>query len=291
MAPESGKRMNRFPADIARSRPVAAHAPILSPDEERELAALSQRGDATAIDRLVRSHLRYVEKVARKYRRYGVPMSDLVQEGTIGLIHAIRRFDPSQGTRLATYAGWWVRSAIQEHVVKSWSLVRVGTSTAQKSLFFRLRRKMAELREGADALTEDLVRPLAKKFNVPLKEAMNLARRAAGMDPSLNQKVWADGELEWINHLPDGGETPEDVVAAESEARYLRDKLGSAIARLPYREQVIIAGRYLGELKRTRGAIAHELGLSIERVRQLEHRALEKLRRILGPAFGRVAAG
>ncbi len=263
---------------------------LLSLDEERNLAALSQSGDTGAVDKLVRAHLRYVEKIARKYRRYGVPMSDLVQEGTIGLIHAIRRFDPSKESRLATYASWWVRSAIQEHVVKSWSMVRVGTSTAQKAMFFRLRRMMADLRDGADALTEDLVRPIAKRFNVPLKEAMNLAGRAGRSDPSLNQHLRADSEQEWIDHLPDSGETPEEAVAAESEARFCKKAIAAALARLPDRERVIIAGRYLSDLKKTRSTIGGELGLSKERVRQLEQAALEKLRKFLGPKLNRAAA-
>lgn len=263
---------------------------LLSLDEERNLAALSQSGDPGAVDKLVRAHLRYVEKIARKYRRYGVPMSDLVQEGTIGLIHAIRRFDPSKESRLATYASWWVRSAIQEHVVKSWSMVRVGTSTAQKAMFFRLRRMMADLRDGADALTEDLVRPIAKRFNVPLKEAMNLAGRAGRSDPSLNQHLRADSEQEWIDHLPDSGETPEEAVAAESEARFCKKAIAAALARLPDRERVIIAGRYLSDLKKTRSTIGGELGLSKERVRQLEQAALEKLRKFLGPKLNRAAA-
>ena len=267
-----------------------AGPPLLSSDEERDLAALSQGGDERAIKKLIRAHQKYVEKIARKYRRYGVPMSDLVQEGTIGLIQAIRRFDPGKGTRLATYAGWWVRSAIQEHVVKSWSVVRVGTSTAQKAMFFRLRRMMADLREGADALSEDLVRPIAKRFNVPLKDAMNMARRAGRSDPSLNQHLRADSEQEWIDHLPDAGETPEETVAAESEARFCKKAIAAALARLPHREQVIIAGRYLSDLKKTRDAIGRELGLSKERVRQLEQKALETLRKFLGPMLTRAAA-
>ena len=267
-----------------------ANPPLLSTDEERDLAALSQRGDQRAVEKLIRAHQQYVEKIARKYRRYGVPMSDLVQEGTIGLMQAIRGFDPAKGARLATYAAWWVRSAIQEHVVKSWSLVRVGTSTAQKAMFFRLRRMMADLREGADALTEDLVRPIARRFNMPLKEAMNMARRAGRPDPSLNQHVRPDSEQEWIDHLPDAGETPEETVAAESEARFCKKAIAAALARLPDRERVIIAGRYLSELKKTRDAIGRELGLSRERVRQLEQAALDKLRKLLGPLLTRAAA-
>ena len=276
-------------AASARRRPQD-DPPLLTSDEERDLAALSQRGDPGAVDKLVRAHLRYVEKIARKYRRYGVPMSDLVQEGTIGLIQAIRRFDPGHGTRLATYAGWWVRAAIQEHVVKSWSMVRGGTSTAQKAFFFRLRRMMADLRDGADALTEDRVRPIAQRFGVPLKEAMHLARRVGRSDPSLNQHLRADSEQEWIDHLPDAAETPEETVAAESEARFCKKAIAAALTRLPHRERVIIAGRYLSELKKTRAAIGRELGLSKERVRQLEQKALGTLRKVLGPMLSRAAA-
>jgi len=257
--------------------------PAVTIDEERELARRSQAGDREAADRLLRAHLAFIVSIARKYRRYGVPMNDLVQEGSIGLLHAIRKFDPAAGARLNTYARWWVRAAIQEHVVRSWSLVRVGTTAAQKAMFFHLRRKMVEIKGGADSMTEDVLLPITRKFGVPLKEAMSMARRAAGMDWSLNERVRHDAPDEWGDQLADEGESPEDVAAAESTDRFRKGLIAKALQSLSVRERTIIAARYLTEMKKPRDAIAGELGISRERVRQLEISALEKLRRLIDP--------
>lgn len=262
-------------------------APCVSVEEERDLARRSQAGDREASDRLLRAHLAFIVSIARKYRRYGVPMNDLVQEGSIGLLHAIRKFDPSAGARLSTYARWWVRAAIQDHVVRSWSLVRIGTTAAQKAMFFHLRRKMAEFRGGSDAMTteamtEDRLRPVARKFGVPLKEAMALARRAAEKDRSLNQRVRAGEPDEWGDRLADERESPEEAAAGASAERFRRGLVAKALKSLSGRERTIIAGRFMAETRRTRGALAADLGISRERVRQLEIAALEKLRRLIG---------
>lgn len=261
---------------------------FVSEEEERELARRSQEGDRDAADRLLRAHLGFIESIARKYRRYGVPMNDLVQEGSIGLLQAIRKFDPAAGARLSTYARWWVRAAIQEHVVRSWSLVRVGTTAAQKTMFFHLRRKMVEIKDGADAMTEEVLLPIARRFGVPVKEVLTLARRAAGMDWSLNQRIRADEPDEWGDQLADEGHSPEDLVAEASTARYRHGLIAKALASLSVRERAIIAGRYLTEIKKTRDTIAAELGISRERVRQLEIAALDKLRRLIGPKSSEV---
>ncbi len=260
----------------------------VSVEEERDLARRSQAGDREASDRLLRAHLAFIVSIARKYRRYGVPMNDLVQEGSIGLLHAIRKFDPSAGARLSTYARWWVRAAIQDHVVRSWSLVRIGTTAAQKAMFFHLRRKMAEIRGGPDSMTgspmtEEGLRPVARKFGVPLKEAVALARRAAEKDRSLNQRVRAGQPAEWGDRLADERESPEDAVAGASADRFRRGLVAKALKSLSGRERAIIAGRFMAETRRTRGAIAADLGISRERVRQLEISALGKLRRLIGP--------
>lgn len=270
-----------------RSRPgrfLRQREPALcvSVEEERDLARRSQAGDREASDRLLRAHLAFIVSIARKYRRYGVPMNDLVQEGSIGLLHAIRKFDPSAGARLSTYARWWVRAAIQDHVVRSWSLVRIGTTAAQKAMFFHLRRKMAEFRGGPDAMTEDRLRPVARKFGVPLKEAVALARRAAEKDRSLNQRVRAGEPAEWGDRLADERESPEEAAAGASADRFRRGLVAKALKSLSGRERAIIAGRFMAETRRTRGAIAADLGISRERVRQLEISALDKLRRLLG---------
>ncbi len=261
--------------------------PPLSVDEERALAERARAGDEEAAGRLVRSHLGFVVHIARRYRRYGLPLNDLVQEGTIGLIHAVRRFDPSRNVRLCTYAGWWIRAHIQAYVVRSWSLVKLGTGTAQRALFFRLRRMMADLRDGAGHLGEDVLRPLAARFKVPMKEALAIARRAAGFDRSLDEagKSGSDRAAgrERLGELADPAPNPEEQAAAASEQGWRRGRIARALTALSQRERAIIKGRYLAELAKTRDALARELGISAERVRQLEQKALEKLRRLLAP--------
>lgn len=255
----------------------------LSREEERALAERGRGGDRSAIDALVRSHLDFVVGIARKYRRYGVPMNDLVQEGVVGLLQAIGKFDPQRDIRLSTYARWWIRAAIQEHVVRSWSLVRIGTTAAQRAMFFQIRRVAADLREGADTLTEDVLLPVARRFGVPLRDVLTLAWRASTGDRSLNHTLGPDTDAEWIDDLPDETPSPEETAADDSEARYRRGVVARALAALPHRERTIVAGRFLAEIKRTRDDIGAELGISKERVRQLEQAAVEKLQRLLAP--------
>lgn len=257
--------------------------PLLTREEEVDLAQRSIAGDRAALARLISAHRRFVVKIARKYRNYGLPMNDLVQEGTIGFIQAVKRFDPSRDVRLNTYAMWWIRASIQDHVIRSWSLVRVGTTAAQKSLFFKLRRMMAELKGSADALGEEFLAPLAKRFGMPVKEARAVAMRASGIDQSLNRPIGRDDPEEWLAQVPDQQPTPEDSVVAASERHFWNGLLARAFAVLSPRERAIIRGRYLRERGLTREAIGRELGISKERVRQLEARALAKLRQFLAP--------
>ena len=255
--------------------------PPLSVAEERALAERARAGDEAAASRLVRSHMGFVVHIARRYRRFGIPLNDLVQEGTIGLIHAVRRFDPGRNVRLCTYAAWWIRAHIQAYVVRSWSLVRLSTGTAQRALFFRLRRMMADLKGGAGQLNEDVLRPLALRFKVPMREVLALARRAAGFDRSLDA---APGETKSpAAELADPAPNPEEQAAAASQQRWRQGLIARAMKALSQRERAIIAGRYLAELAKTRDVLARELGISAERVRQLEQKALEKLRTLLGP--------
>jgi RNA polymerase sigma-32 factor len=252
--------------------------------EERLLAERARAGDEEAAGRLVRSHLGFVVHIARRYRRFGLPLDDLVQEGTIGLIHAVRRFDPGRNIRLCTYAAWWIRAHIQAYVVRTWSLVRLSTGTAQRALFFRLRRMMADLKGGAEQLSEDVLRPLAERFRVPMREVLALARRATGFDRSLDQTTSAAaGAKAPVAELSDPAPNPEEQVAAASQQRWRRGLIARAMNALSQRERAIIAGRYLAELAKTRDALARELGISAERVRQLEQKALEKLRTLLVP--------
>lgn len=263
-----------------RGRPGQAEPP-LGVAEERALAERARAGDEAAAATLVRSHLGFVVHIARRYRRFGIPLNDLVQEGTIGLIHAVRRFDPGRNIRLCTYAAWWIRAHIQAYVVRSWSLVRLSTGTAQRALFFRLRRMMADLKGGAGHLSEDVLRPLALRFKVPMREVLALARRAAGFDRSLDA---GPGEAKLpAAELADPAPNPEEQVAAASQQRWRQGLIARAMKALSQRERAIIAGRYLAELAKTRDVLARELGISAERVRQLEQKALEKLRTLLAP--------
>ncbi len=262
--------------------------PPLAADEERALALRARAGDTDAAGRLVSAHIGFVVHIARRYRHFGLPLGDLVQEGTIGLIHAVRRFDPSRQVRLSTYAAWWIRAHIQAYVVRSWSLVRLSTGTAHRALFFRLRRMMAELKGGAGHLNDDVLRPLARRFKLPMSEVLALARRAAGFDRSLDEplRAGADGPRAGqtaIDQLADPQPNPEDHAIAAGEQRFRAGLIARSLKALSKRERAIIAGRYLAELAKTRDALARELGISAERVRQLEHRAMDKLRRLLKP--------
>lgn len=263
---------------------AAQAQPMLSREEEVELARLLAKGDDSAAAQLVASHLRFVIRIARSYRNYGLPMNDLVQEGVVGLLQAVRKFNPDRNVRFATYAMWWIRAAIQEHVVRSWSLVRLGTTTTQRSLFFNLRRKMVELMDGADAWSEDILGPLAKRFGMPLKDAVSVALRSAGRDLSLNAHVSGESGEEWVERIADTQSTPEEIVADVSETSFWNGLLDKAIEMLPPREQIIIHERFLTEAIKTREALGRQLGISKERVRQLETHALERLREILLPA-------
>ncbi len=266
--------------------------PRLSREEERELLVRARGGDAAAATRLITSHLRFVMHIARRYRNSGHPLSDLFQEGTVGLMEALKRFNPERDVRLATYAMWWIRSSIQDYVVRSASLVRVGTTAAQKSLFFNLRRRVGELMDS-DMISEDFARSLAGRFNMSVAEVVNLARRIARPDQSLDVPVSRDSSALLIDQIADKGPTPEEAVAEAGESRLWRTRLADALAKLPPRELLIIRRRFLAEITPSRAALGAELGLSKERVRQLEVRALERLRELMPAAldqFGPVAS-
>ncbi|MSO76280.1 MAG: sigma-70 family RNA polymerase sigma factor [Alphaproteobacteria bacterium] len=262
----------------------------LSAAEEQTLAQRLKGGDESAAERLVVSYLPFVVATARRYSRYGLPLNELVQEGVVGLIRAVRRFNPDQDARLASYASWWVRAAIHDHIIGSWSLVRVGTTAAQKALFFRLRRMATDLGSGFDE-GEEAIRRLAAKFQVTTGEVMALARRVAGRDRSLNQPA-PGGDGEWISQLVDRRPSPEEAVAQKSEHRFWQGLLDQAMASLPPREREIIRRRYLADARASFESISRELDLSKERVRQLEARALGELRAFLAravpsrPSFG-----
>jgi len=254
--------------------------PRLTRGEERELFSLVQRGDASATAKLVLSHLRFVVHIARRYRRYGHPLADLIQEGMVGLMLAVKRFNPERDVRLATYAMWWIRASIQDYVVRSRSLVKIGTTAAQKSLFFNLRRRLGELVDS-DSVSDDIARPLAERFNTSVAEVMGFARRIARPDQSLETAATADGSSRLIDLVRDDRPSPEDALVTASEGKLWRERLKDALAALPPRELLIIRRRFLADRAPSRAALGAELGLSKERVRQLEVRALARLKSLL----------
>jgi RNA polymerase sigma-32 factor len=255
----------------------------LDREEERELARRAGAGDVTAEQHLIASLQGFVVRTAKAYRRSGVPMPDLIQEGMIGLIQAVRRFNPEKDVRLATYAVWWIRAAMLDHIVRSWSLVRLSTTSAQKSLFLQLRR-LSGLLGSADALSDDIAQRLAERFETTAADVRALARRITHRDASLNQTIaHADGAApSWLDQLPLDEPSVEDKLVMDSERKTLADLIGYALAHLPAREQFIIRNRYFSGAKRTLASIGRELNLSKDRVRQLEARALATLRDVLG---------
>jgi RNA polymerase sigma-32 factor len=258
-------------------------APRLGREEEQELARRAGAGDDAATNRLVAGHIAFVIKIAKTYRRTGVPMSDLIQEGMIGLLHAVKRFNPERDVRLSTYAAWWIRAAMQDHVVKSWSLVRLSTTSAQKSLFLNLRRVTSDFFEGADALSDELVAKVADRFDTTKADVLALARRIAHRDHSLDAKLGSERAETLLDKLADGEPNAEERLAEDGEKRLIGDLLSRALEMLPDRERAIIRGRYFDEAKRTFAALGRELDLSKDRVRQLEARALDSLRDLLEP--------
>ncbi len=256
---------------------------FLEKEEERELAMRAGTGDKDAADRLITSHFNYVVKLAKGYRRSGVPMSDLIQEVMVVLAQAVKRFNPDKDVRLSTYAMWWIRASMQDYIIRSWSLVRLSTTSAQKSLFLNLRRVTADLIDGADALSDEIVARLAERFETTAADVRNLARRVTSKDQSLNARLSDDGDESWLDMLASDEPNVEETMTAEGERLQLTDLIAKAMTNLPDREQFIIRNRYLSEAKQTFAAIGRELNLSKDRVRQLEARALQTLQEVLAP--------
>jgi RNA polymerase sigma-32 factor len=254
--------------------------PMLKPDEEFMLAkAWTEHGDTDAAHKLVTSHLRLVAKIAMGYRGYGLPVGDLISEGNVGMMQAVKRFDPDKGFRLATYAMWWIKASIHEYILRSWSLVKIGTTAAQKKLFFNLRRIKGQL-EAVDEgdLHPDQVTEIANRLDVKEDEVVQMNRRMSGGDHSLNAPMRADIEGEWQDWLVDEN-TPdqETVYADEEELNYRRGLMANAMSALNEREQHIISERRLSDSPKTLEELSIEYSISRERVRQIEARAFEKL--------------
>jgi RNA polymerase sigma-32 factor len=278
MSPEGG--LSRYLSEIRKF-------PMLAKDEEFMLAKRWQEHeDPDAAHRLVTSHLRLVAKIAMGYRGYGLPIGEVISEGNVGLMQAVKKFDPDRGFRLATYAMWWIRASIQEYILRSWSLVKMGTTAAQKKLFFNLRKaksEIAALQEGD--LRPDQVSQIATKLGVLDEEVVSMNRRLAGGDASLNSPLRADSEAEWQDWLVDDTTPSQETVVADSEERSIRmSLLEEAMTELTDRERHILTERRLKDEPTTLEELAAQYGVSRERVRQIEVRAFEKLQKSMRAA-------
>src|SRR6202041_1137382 len=269
---ESG--LSRYLAEIRKF-------PMLEPQQEYMLAKrLREHDDRDAAGELVTSHLRLVAKIAMGYRGYGLPISEIVSEGNVGLMQAVKRFDPDRGFRLATYAMWWIRAAIQEYVLRSWSMVKLGTTAAQKKLFFNLRKAknhIGAIEEGD--LTPDHTATLADQLGVTETEVTDMNRRLSGGDASLNAPLRSDGESEWQDWLADDTVDQETRLAEREEMGDRHELLVNAMKDLTDRERDILEARRLRDEPSTLEELSQKYGVSRERVRQIEVRAFEKLQR------------
>jgi len=257
--------------------------PLLTRERELDLARRwRDMDDEAALHELVRSYTRLVISTASRFRNYGLPMGDLVQEGNVGLMQAAARFEPSREVRFSTYANWWIRSAMQDFVLRNWSIVRTGTTAAQKSLFFNLRRLQARIQDAAATrLTHDGRAKVAKALNVKIGDVESMEMRMTGGDMSLNTPITPTGDLDWQDSLADERPSPEDVVIGMRDGVTRSRWLAEAIGQLSTREQTIIRRRRLRENGDTLEKLGVQLGVSKERIRQLEHRAMLKMRNFL----------
>ena len=253
--------------------------PLLEVKEEYMLAkAWKNQGDVKAAHKLVTSHLRLVAKIASGYRGYGLPISDLISEGNIGMMHAVKRFEPEKGFRLATYAMWWIKASIQEYILRSWSLVKIGTTAAQKKLFFNLKKiksKISAIEEGD--LTPEQVDKISTELSVSKKEVVSMNRRISGSDYSLNAPVTDDGQGEWQDWLEDETQNQEASFAETEEYLIKKNIMNDALQVLSEREKDIICERQLSENPLTLEDLSIRYDVSRERIRQIEAKAFEKL--------------
>jgi len=274
LTPEGG--LSRYLQEIRKF-------PILTPDEEYMLAKRwEEHKDRDAAHKLVTSHLRLVAKIAMGYRGYGLPVAELISEGNVGMMQAVKRFDHDRGFRLATYAMWWIRAAIQEYILRSWSLVKIGTTAAQKKLFFNLRRIKGEIQaiEEGD-LHPDNVKEIADQLNVTEDEVVMMNRRMTAGDHSLNAPMRADSDGEWMDWLVDEGPDQETLVMDAEETSIRQELLAEAMAGLNERERHILTERRLKDNPSTLEDLSKVYNVSRERIRQIEVRAFEKLQKAM----------
>ena len=269
--------LNRYLSEIRKF-------PLLQPEEEYMLAKrFQEHGDPEAAAKLVTSHLRLVAKIAMGYRGYGLPASELISEGNIGLMQGVKKFEPDRGFRLATYAMWWIRASIQEYILRSWSLVKMGTTAAQKKLFFNLRRMKSQIDAFEDGdLSPEHVTKIATDLGVTEEEVTIMNRRMAmGGDTSLNVMVGEDGDAQWQDWLVDNDPLQDERIADEQEKDVRHDMLTQAMESLNDREKHILAERRLADDPKTLEELSQVYGVSRERVRQIEVRAFDKLQKAM----------
>lgn len=256
--------------------------PMLSAEKEYTLAnRLSIHGDTEAAHQLVTSHLRLVAKLAMGYKGYGLPITDIISEGNVGLMQAVQKFDPEKGFRLATYALWWVKAAMQEYILRSWSLVKIGTTAVQKKLFFNLRRAKNQIQAYEDGdLNPENLKKISKQLNVPEKEVVNMNRRLSGADPSLNAKISTDdgSQTEWQDWIEADAPNQEEEYAEKEGDTIRKELISEALNILNERELDIVQTRRLSEESSTLEELSEKYKISRERVRQIEVRALEKIK-------------
>ncbi|HUS54855.1 MAG TPA: RNA polymerase factor sigma-32 [Thermohalobaculum sp.] len=280
-------------SDLTRG---AMAAELLDAETEAGLArAWRDERDEQALHRLVNAYMRLAISMAGKYRRYGAPMNDLIQEAGVGLLKAASKFDPERGVRFSTYAVWWIKASIQDYVMRNWSMVRTGSTSSQKSLFFNMRRVKAKIEaeigmEGRDPTSYEIRREIAEELGVPLRDVDMMDARLSGSDFSLNATQSGEEGREWVETLQDNSPRAEETVSRRSDLDRARDWLGEALQSLTARERMIIAARKLGEAPETLESLGLKLKLSKERVRQLEAQALRKMRQRLEANHGSAAA-
>ena len=280
-------------SDLTRG---AMAAELLDAETEAGLArAWRDEHDEQALHRLVNAYMRLAISMAGKYRRYGAPMNDLIQEAGVGLLKAASKFDPERGVRFSTYAVWWIKASIQDYVMRNWSMVRTGSTSSQKSLFFNMRRVKAKIEaeigmEGRDPTSYEIRREIAEELGVPLRDVDMMDARLSGSDFSLNATQSGEEGREWVETLQDNSPRAEETVSRRSDLDRARDWLGEALQSLTARERMIIAARKLGEAPETLESLGLKLKLSKERVRQLEAQALRKMRQRLEANHGSAAA-
>ncbi len=276
--------MNLLPeGNLSRYLQEIRKFPMLTAEEELSLSrAWREHGDIEAAHKLVTSHLRLVAKIAMGYRGYGLPLGELISEGNVGMMQAVKRFDPDRGFRLATYAMWWIRAAIQEYILHSWSLVKMGTTAAQKKLFFNLRRIKGQMQAIDDGdLKPEQVSKIAEMLNVPEQDVVSMNRRLAAPDHSLNAPLRSDSEGEWQDWLVDETESQESAMAEREEMGDRKALLANALKTLNERERHILLERRLKDNPTTLEELSQQYGISRERVRQIEVRAFEKLQKAM----------